>query len=208
MKRNILDRDQTCPDGMVFTEDESYLLCRYEEKDRKLYDKIWEETFGQSPVLNDTELKIKLWQDVLFDKNKLQLKIIHKKTGNYVGEVMVMNLDSEMPELGIQILKEYQGKGIGSRIMKNFIDQLKSILPVEAFLVKISSDNHICRKLFENMGAVQIGEEGKEYGELFKKAMEDMGKEVFEKSVTSDVGIFQRYIICYKIEARGGNGRQ
>ena len=59
MKRNILDRDQTCPDGMVFTEDESYLLCRYEEKDRKLYDKIWEETFGQSPVLNDTELKIK-----------------------------------------------------------------------------------------------------------------------------------------------------
>ena len=121
---------------MVFTEDESYLLCRYEEKDRKLYDKIWEETFGQSPVLNDTELKIKLWQDVLFDKNKLQLKIIHKKTGNYVGEVMVMNLDSEMPELGIQILKEYQGKGIGSRIMKNFIDQLKSILPVEAFLLK------------------------------------------------------------------------
>ena len=68
MKRNILDRDQTCPDGMVFTEDESYLLCRYEEKDRKLYDKIWEETFGQSPVLNDTELKIKLWQDVLFKK--------------------------------------------------------------------------------------------------------------------------------------------
>ena len=121
---------------------------------------------------------------------------------------MVMNLDAEMPELGIQILKEYQGQGIGSRIMKNFIDQLKSILQVEAFLVKISSDNHISRKLFENMGAVQIGEEGKEYGELFKKAMEDMGKEVFEKSVTSDVGIFQRYVICYKIEARGGNGRQ
>ena len=70
-----------------------------------------------------------------------------------------MKLDMVMPELGIQLLRKYQGQGIGTRIMKLFVNQLKSIMKVESFSVRIRSDNYASQRMFEKMGIVKIGEE-------------------------------------------------
>lgn len=123
---------------------------------------------------------------MLSDENKLQLKIIDKLTQEYVGEVVLMKLDAEMPELGIQILQKYHGQGIGTRVMNLFV-------------VKIRSDNHISQRLFEKMGVVKIGEEGKEYAELMCGFMRDVGKEKFEEIVEDDFENTQIYTLCYKL---------
>ena len=123
---------------------------------------------------------------MLFDANKLQLKIIDKFTHEYIGEVMLMNLDTEIPGLGIQLLREYHNQGIGTRIINLFVNKLKTVLSVDIISIRISSDNQISQKMFEKMGAVKIGEEGKEYAELMQRFMQGVGRENFKEIVKED----------------------
>ena len=195
-----MERDELCSSGKVFVEDEKYVLSRYEVAEQDLYLMAWNEIFESTPVSHDENFKQKSWDDVLSDTTKLQLKIIDKLTQEYVGEVTLMKLDTETPELGIQLLRKYQSQGIGTRVMNLFVDKLKSVLRVEFFSVRIFSDNHVSRKMFEKMGAIRIGEEGKEYAELMRKIMQDFGKEKFEEVIKEDFEKTQRCIICYKLK--------
>ena len=195
-----MERDELCSSGKVFVEDEKYVLSRYEVSEQDLYLKAWSEIFESTPVSHDDRFKQKLWEEVLSDTTKLQLKIIDKMTQEYVGEVTLMKLNAEAPELGIQLLRKYHGQGIGTRIMNLFVDKLKSVLQIEYLSARIFSDNHVSQKMFEKMGAVKIGEEGKEYAELMRKIMQDFGKENFEKVIKEDFEKTQRYIICYKLK--------
>ena len=195
-----MEQDELRSSGKVFAEDEKYVLSRYEVSEQDLYLKAWNEIFESTPVSYDENFKQKSWDDVLSDTTKLQLKIIDKLTQEYVGEVTLMKLDTETPELGIQLLRKYQSQGIGTQVMNLFVDKLKSVLRVEFFSVRIFSDNHVSPKMFEKMGAVKIGEEGKEYAELMCKIMQDFGKEKFEEVIKEDFEKTQKYIICYKLE--------
>ena len=56
-----MKRDELCTIGTMFIEDEKYVLSRYEVTERDLYLKAWNETFENSPVLNDENFKKKSW---------------------------------------------------------------------------------------------------------------------------------------------------
>ena len=99
---------------------------------------------------------------------------------------MLMNLDTEIPGLGIQLLREYHNQGIGTRIINLFVNKLKTVLSVDFISIRISSDNQISQKMFEKMGAVKIGEEGKEYAELMQRFMQGVGRENFKEIVKED----------------------
>ena len=200
MYHNRVDSDYLCPVSEVFAEDDKYMLSRYEKTDRDLYMQVWKESFEGTSVYEDEDFKQKLWKEVLSNSNKLQLKIINKKSKIYVGEIMLMNLVSDTPEIGIQILRKYQGQGIGTRVTKLFVDGLREVLDVEYYRVRIRSDNYISQKMFEKMGAVKIGTEGKEYAELMNKIMKQIGRDAFEEVITKEFEETQRYIICYKLE--------
>ncbi len=194
-----MDRDELCPMGKVFAEDEIFVLSRYESVDQDLYLKAWSETFANTQVYTDENVKQKSWEDVLSNTNKLQLKVIDKLTLEYVGEVMLMKLDTAEPEIGIQLLRKYHSQGIGTRVMNLFVDKLKSVLQIDYFSIRILSDNYISQRMFEKMGAVKIGEEGKEYAELMHRIMQEMGREKFEETIKEDLEKTQRYTICYRL---------
>ena len=117
-----------------------------------------------------------------------------------MGDVVLTQLNSKTPELGIQLLRKYQGQGIGTQVIKLFINQLKDVLQIEYFLIRICSDNEISQRMFEKIGAVKIGEEGKEYADLMHKIMKDMGREKFEEITGEEFHKTQRYILCYKLK--------
>lgn len=194
-----MNRDDICVNGMVFAENDAYVLSRYKETEQELFFKAWRETFEHSLLLMNTQLEQTSWEKALSDLNTLQLKVMDKREQEYVGEVCLMKLNSEMPELGIQLLRKYQGQGIGTQVMNLFIKQLKAVTEFKEFLIKISSDNVASKKLFEKMGAVRIGEEGKEYAELMCKIMQKMGKEKFEEIIKGDFAKTQEYTVCYKL---------
>lgn len=199
MKEDTMNRDDICAIGVTFVEDENYTLSRYCITDQDLFFKAWNETFANSPLINDEQFKKKSWKDVLSDTSKLQLKIVDKLTQEYIGEVVLMELNMEMPEIGIQLLRKYHGQGIGTRVVNLFVNQLKSIMQVEFFKVRIRSDNYISQRMFEKMGAIKVGEEGKEYADLMCELMQSMGKEKFEKAIQKEFESTQTYTLCYKL---------
>ena len=194
-----MERDELCSSGKVFVEDERYVLSRYEVAEQDLYLMVWNETFESTPMFQNEKFKQKAWDGVLLDTTKLQLKIIDKLEHEYVGEVMLMKIDTETPELGIQLLRKYQEQGIGTRVMNLFVDKLKSVLQIDFFVIRIISDNYVSQKMFEKMGAVKIGEERKEYAEMMRKIMQNFGDK-FEEVMKEDFEKTQRYIIWYKLE--------
>lgn len=193
--------DELCSIGVTFVEDEKYTLSRYDVSEQELFFKAWNETFEDTPLINDEQFKKKSWTDMLSDASKLQLKIIDKLTQEYVGEVVLMKFDTEMPEIGIQLLKKYHSQGIGTRVVNLFVNRLKSIMQVKFFTVRIRSDNYISQRMFEKMGAIKVGEEGKEYAELMLELMRNMGKEKFEKAIEKEFESTQTYTLCYKLPA-------
>lgn len=194
-----MNRDEICSIGVMFVQDEKYALSRYKISEKDLFFKAWNETFDKSPLINNEQFQNKSWEDVLLDTNKLQLKIMDKLSQEYVGEVVLMNLDAERPELGIQLLEKYHGQGIGTRVMNLFLNHLKAIMKIECLTVRIRSDNYISQKLFKKMGAIKTGEEGKEYTKLMYELMNTMGKEKFEKTIEASFESTQVYTICYKL---------
>lgn len=110
-----------------------------------------------------------------------------------------MKVDAEIPEIGIQLLKKYHSQGIGTRVVNLFVNQLKSIMNVEFFTVRIRSDNYASQRMFEKMGAIKVGEEGKEYADLMYELMQSMGKEKFEKAIQKEFESTQTYTLCYKL---------
>ena len=80
-----------------------------------------------------------------------------------------------------------------------FVNRLKTIIQVEFLSIRIRSNNHISQKMSEKMGAIKIGEEGKEYAELMCELMQNMGKEKFEKVIKEDFESTQTYTLCYKL---------
>lgn len=194
-----MNRDELCSTGVMFVEDEKYTLCRYDVSEQALFFEAWNETFHNSPLINDEQFKKKSWEDMLSDTSKLQLKIIDKLTQEYVGEVVLMKVDAEMPEIGIQLLKKYHGQGIGTRVVNLFVNRLKSIMKVEFFTVRIRSDNYVSQRMFEKMGAIKVGEEGKEYADLMYELMQSTGKEKFEKAIQKEFESTQTYTLCYKL---------
>ena len=194
-----MNRDELCSNGVIFVEDEKYTLCRYDVSEQALFFEAWNETFYNSLLINDEQFKKKSWEDILLDTSRLQLKIIDKLTQEYVGEVVLMKVDAEMPEIGIQLLKKNQGQGIGTRVMNLFVNRLKSIMNVEFFTVRIRSDNYVSQRMFEKMGAIKVGEEGKELCDLMCELMQGMGKEKFEKVIQKEFESTQTYTLCYKL---------
>ncbi|MBR5595864.1 MAG: GNAT family N-acetyltransferase [Lachnospiraceae bacterium] len=191
--------EQSFLDEGIFAENDNFILSKYKDSEQELFYKAWNETFENSPVLTDINFKEKSWEDVLTGKSKLQLKIIDTISQEYIGEVVLLNIDSEMPEFGIQLLRKYQGKGIGTMITKLFLDKLKSVTQVKEILIRIRSNNEISKKMFEKFGIVKIGEEGKKCAELMASLLDDIGKDKFENIVGKSFASTQVYTICYKL---------
>lgn len=110
------------------------------------------------------------------------------------------NLETENPELGIYILPQYRNKKIGTRVVKCFTKNLQKLALYDYLSVRIYSDNLVSQRLFENLGAIKIGEEGKTYCKLMKKMMQDMGRERFKQIIGNTYESTQRYALCYKFD--------
>ncbi|MGH9880993.1 MAG: GNAT family N-acetyltransferase [Pyrinomonadaceae bacterium] len=66
-------------------------------------------------------------------------------------------VDDETPELGIAVLPEHRGRGIGSDLLRHLIESAKAIYP--SICLSVSLDNPALR-LYERMGFERVGVRG------------------------------------------------
>lgn len=194
MKRNDL-----CNVGSVFVGDKEYKLLRYEENDKVLYIQMLNEIFYKNKEYLESSFFEESWNEILNDDDKLALKIIDIKKDIYVGEVTIQNIQSDCAEISIYIMKEHRNKGIAGRILPLFIDKIKSLVEVEYYLARIMSNNLVSIKIFEELGAVKIGEERTEYITYMNKLVETWGREKIEETVGKSLEEIMAYVICYAI---------
>lgn len=187
--------------GDMFAEDKEYRICGFHSEDRAHYEKLW----GEIPVNanTDEEMDKKMleqsWWHIFDDEDMCKYKIVEKATSSFVGSIEIRDLDEEAPELGIQLLKKYQGRGIGTNVMGLFLRTLGKLLPGTEYTVKIRSDNEVSQHMFQKLGAVECGKEGLGWVELYQSLANTLGKEHFEKMTGMNYEASQRYIVCYKI---------
>ena len=106
---------------------------------------------------NEEKLNEQLWQDAFKSKHRI-CYVIEKMPGNeYCGECAVKNIFDETPEIEIELMKEYQGQGIGYLAIIDMLNKLASDYGKERYYVKIEPDNYASRFLFEKLCAQPAG---------------------------------------------------
>lgn len=195
-----MDKEYYFKENGFFAEDNDFLLRAPMETDREDYLKLCVEIFCMPNIYEDEQFKEILWQAVL--KENLAVFIINKTNNEFCGYVVLKNYISDTPEIGIDLLKKYQNKGIGYRMVKLLMETTYKIHKVKYFIVRIYSDNLHSQNLYKKFGAVPLGREDSEYVTLLNSIKnymkDDEINKLFEKY--SPQCITENYIIRYRID--------
>lgn len=106
------------------------------------------------------------WSPLIEGKERETYTIFLKDTAEFVGEICLYRNENSRPEMGISILKNYRGQGIGVEIIKEWGAWVASNRGVPQLDIHIDEDNMASRKCLERLGADYIGDDGGRYYRL------------------------------------------
>ena len=201
-----MDKNQYFDECHFFIEDEKYILREQHSEDKNDYYNLYVETSLLAKRMSQTayrEFFEKQWEQ-RSEEDAIYISVILKATKQYVGNIVLRELESTTPEVGIDIVEKYQRQGIAYDTLQLFLRRIKNISRIEYFLVRIYSDNEPSRKLFQKLGAVKIGNEPSEYQVFLDQMKERMTEEEYEEIKRENPDMeriaVQRWIEQYKIE--------
>ena len=154
----------------LYDENEEFLLIEPNDTYKDAYFDLCKETYVMKDKLDDEEYRRLGW-GILF-KVGIVLFVIEKGTNNLCGYVELKHIDSEHPEIGIELFKKYQRQGIGYKAIKLMLSKAQQIHPVSSYKIRIYYDNISSQKLFEKLGAVKVGEEEGKMTQFMREAKE------------------------------------
>lgn len=202
-----MDKDRHLGSTEVLVQDGKYILKKEREEDKQAYFELYKENSilaKRMPCNMFQDFFEKQWKNRRQEKS-LYVSIFRKQDSVYLGNIDLSNIDSTTPELGIDVMKQYQRKGVAYDTLRMFVKWAnKTFNNIEYFLVRIYSDNSASLNLFQKLGATKIGEEASEYQVLLNRFKKNLGKEEFEKvkkrypDMEDTAG--GRYIAQYKLE--------
>ena len=96
--------------------------------------------------------------------------------GRFCGCVNMQKIDQEVPEIGIDILKDLQNQGYGPEAVTGFANWYGERYRVSRIKVLISAGNIHSTHIFEKLGAEYVQDNFH-----FLKAAEDLAKDLPEK---------------------------
>ena len=117
------------------------------------------------------------WEREILSKDRLNISILSADSKQYVGNILLRDLDSDMPEIGIDIVQEFRRKGFAYSAVQIFLKSVRNLFVSDKFLVRIYSDNEASLKLFQKLGAFEIGREPSEYQVFLNELKEKLGDE-------------------------------
>ena len=76
------------------------------------------------------------------------------KDNDLIGRVALQGIDMDVPELAIVIVKDYQGKGYGEKIIRAWLSWVHETMGYCRINKKIDSQNCRSIRLFQKLGAI------------------------------------------------------
>ncbi len=108
----------------------------------------------------DTEAFIAHAQNLMEQGNELQVVVLDKETGEFLGCAGLHHLDTKHPELGLWFKKSAWGKGYGTettQALKAFVEEHYTY---EYLYYPVAKENNASRHIAEKLGGI-LQEEGR-----------------------------------------------
>ncbi|MBN1349895.1 GNAT family N-acetyltransferase [candidate division KSB1 bacterium] len=90
-----------------------------------------------------------------------------------VGWSFIWGIDSETPVFGLGIADDYQGKGLGSRLMDDILIVARQLRLKKVYLTVVT-DNLIAVKMYEKRGFVRYDESLEDDGLMYYKMVAEI----------------------------------
>ena len=96
------------------------------------------------------------------ENSKTSVMLVAKCDGKIIGDASFTSSERarirHRGERGVSVVKEYWGKGIGSRLMEKVIDFAKNEAQCEIIHLQVRSDNERAIELYKKFGFEKIGQ--------------------------------------------------
>ena len=136
-------------------ETEEFNIRKVMDSDYEAFGKIAaaEYLFGRMYEI-DPELAKKVYWDTIVTADKDINYAVITKDNDLIGRVALQGIDMDVPELAIVIVKDYQGKGYGEKIIRAWLSWVHETMGYCRINIKIDSQNRRSIRLFQKLGAI------------------------------------------------------
>lgn len=142
-----------CDASGILLQTTHYLLRRLQQEDLSAYEALAEIAV---PAFLPTSSTALAWEDLL-DESCLTCSILEKNSLTFCGFCQLQWIDSPFPILGIDLLPDFQQKGIAAEVLPPFLSHMKMHLPQAVFVARIQKNNYPSQKLAKKIGGICVG---------------------------------------------------
>ena len=174
----------------IFAADGEFIICPISNADRCDYVELHRQLNGEASLYLNPISRDMMWEQIL--KNADSVFSLFTENGDYCGSIELQQPDSNIPEIGIDLLENKRNQGIAPKAVRLFAGRVCEIRKIDYFLIRISSNNSHSKYVFEKMGAIKIGEEEtafsrfvEEFSEIAEKEGQDLERyrDLFGESI-------------------------
>ena len=174
----------------IFAADGEFIICPISNADRCDYVELHRQLNGEASLYLNPVSRDMMWEQIL--KNADSVFSLFTENGDYCESIELQQPDSNIPEIGIDLLENKRNQGIAPKAVRLFAGRVCEIRKIDYFLIRISSNNSHSKYVFEKMGAIRIGEEEtafsrfvEEFSEIAEKEGQDLERyrDLFGESI-------------------------
>lgn len=174
----------------IFAADGEFIICPISNADRCDYVELHRQLNGEASLYLNPVSRDMMWEQIL--KNADSVFSLFTENGDYCESIELQQPDSNIPEIGIDLLENKRNQGIVPKAVRLFAGRVCEIRKIDYFLIRISSNNSHSKYVFEKMGAIKIGEEEtafsrfvEEFSEIAEKEGQDLERyrDLFGESI-------------------------
>ncbi|MDR1699662.1 MAG: GNAT family N-acetyltransferase [Lachnoclostridium sp.] len=111
-------------------------------------------------VLGDVSYKDEIirqtWPE-LFESDIVSYAIITKEGADFCGYCAVKNIETDRPEIQIELLRTFRGKGIGFQALYEMMVEVGERYNISCFIAAVESDNYASQRLMYKLGGLPGG---------------------------------------------------
>lgn len=156
-----------------------------EESDFDDYIRLQKETYFDKTMLETDRQKKYAW-DGIVDGVGCYYAVTEQESGKFLGYCAIKNRKDDIPEISIELLKEYHRKGVGYRAVRMLMKEIDRNFHKNVFYYKVEPDNYGSLLLVRKLKGKPYGLErniflSDKYVPQFEAAMKDNIDENLEK---------------------------
>ena len=153
----------------IIIENGKYLIRSVTATDKEPYMRIQQENSEMAKAYDENNFRDYFWENILKGEDDIYMMVFRKESNTHVGNCSFQGIKSDAVEIGVDIDKPYQNRGIGTDILGMLIRYAAENILGKRLLIKTKSDNMQCRRMIEKAGGIKVGKEPTGFDRMIEK---------------------------------------